>query len=72
MISHIHRLDKTKGGIYVIRNSINSLIYIGSTNNFTRRMTRHKSSLKCNKHDNTHLQRFDISIGRIYQIKNYE
>lgn len=43
-------------GIYKITNLINNKIYIGSSKNLTRRLKNHFSSLKRNKHGNSHLQ----------------
>ena len=43
-------------GIYKIENKINSKVYIGSSNNIKRRWQKHKSLLKHNKHQNSHLQ----------------
>lgn len=45
-----------KGFIYKITNIVNDNFYIGSTNNFKRRMFQHKSQLKNNKHSNKKLQ----------------
>ena len=44
-------------GIYSIRNSVNNKIYIESSCNLKRRILRHKTELKHNKHYNKHLQR---------------
>ena len=43
-------------GIYKIENKINGKVYIGSSNNIKRRWQKHKSLLKHNKHQNSHLQ----------------
>lgn len=45
-----------KIGIYRIKNSINSKIYIGSTKNIEARWAKHKALLRHNKHQNAHLQ----------------
>lgn len=45
-----------KGGIYRIRNKINEISYIGSTNRFKQRFVEHECSLKNHKHRNPHLQ----------------
>lgn len=46
-----------KTGIYQIRNIINNDSYIGSAKDINRRWQRHKSALKHDHHENTHLQR---------------
>jgi predicted GIY-YIG superfamily endonuclease len=46
-----------KSGIYQIKNLINDQIYIGSTNNFRKRWSEHKSGLNNKNHRNSHLQR---------------
>lgn len=43
-------------GIYIISNTENSKIYIGSTHNFKVRWKKHKSLLNKNKHHSKHLQ----------------
>ena len=43
--------------IYTITNIVNSKIYVGKTNNFNYRMSKHKYTLKNNIHINEHLQR---------------
>lgn len=43
-------------GIYGIKNKINNKIYIGQSINIEKRITRHKTHLKHNKHANQHLQ----------------
>lgn len=45
-----------KGTIYVIRNIINSRIYLGSTTNFEDRKRRHLQDLERGNHHNLHLQ----------------
>ena len=42
--------------IYIIKCIKNGKVYIGSTNNFKRRLSEHKSCLKLNKHSNKFLQ----------------
>jgi hypothetical protein len=54
-------------GIYCIKNNINDKIYIGSSKNVYGRLTVHKSSLKHNRHYNTHLQN---SVNK-YGINNF-
>lgn len=43
--------------IYKIQNLINHKKYIGLTNNIQRRRARHFTDLKCNRHDNSFLQK---------------
>jgi len=43
-------------GIYCIRNVVNGKIYIGSSNDVSRRFRGHKSNLNKGKHANPHLQ----------------
>ena len=43
--------------IYKIENLINHKKYIGLTNNITRRKLRHFTDLRCNRHDNSFLQK---------------
>lgn len=43
-------------GIYKIINVINNKFYVGSAVDLKRRKTRHFSELRCNKHNNRHLQ----------------
>lgn len=43
--------------IYKIENLINHKKYIGLTNNIRRRRLRHFSDLRCNRHDNSFLQK---------------
>lgn len=49
-------------GVYQI--SINNKIYIGSSNNITKRWWTHLNALKNGKHDNKHLQRAYNKYGR--------
>lgn len=46
----------SKSVVYKITNLINNEIYIGSTNNFTKRKCNHIFLLKNNRHPNKHLQ----------------
>ena len=66
-------------GIYIITNKINGNRYIGSSNNIRRRLWKHRSLLRHNKHENSHLQNawnkytennFIYSILEICEIKN--
>ena len=43
--------------IYKIENLVNGKKYIGLTNNIQRRRARHFTDLKCNRHDNSFLQK---------------
>lgn len=43
--------------IYKIENKINHKKYIGLTNNIKRRRARHFTDLRCNRHDNSFLQK---------------
>lgn len=49
--------------IYKIQSLIDGKCYIGQTNNFKRRKSRHLSSLKNNKHDNPYLQKAYLKYG---------
>lgn len=42
--------------IYKIQNTVNGKFYIGSTNNWKRRLSEHKTRLKLNKHENARIQ----------------
>lgn len=44
-------------GVYQIKNLMNGKVYVGSSINFKKRLIRHKSQLRNNKHDNKYLQR---------------
>lgn len=46
-----------ESGIYMILNILNNHKYVGSTNNFKRRLTRHRGELRKDKHHSTYLQR---------------
>ena len=43
-------------GVYEIFNMVNGKSYIGQSTNITQRLSRHKSELRHNKHQNLHLQ----------------
>ena len=43
-------------GIYEIFNIINGKSYVGQSTNITQRLSKHKSELRHNKHQNLHLQ----------------
>ena len=53
--------------IYKIENLINHKKYIGLTNNIQRRRNRHFTDLRCNRHDNSFLQK----EFNIYGINNF-
>lgn len=42
--------------IYIIKNKINNKVYVGRTNNYIKRFSKHKILLENNKHHNQHLQ----------------
>lgn len=48
-------MNKTSG-IYIIQNTKNNKIYIGSTKNFCHRWQEHVCDLNKNRHGNPHLQ----------------
>ena len=50
-------------GIYIIYNTIDDRVYIGSSKNLKRRLGRHFSELKYGTHKNQHLQRFVTKYG---------
>lgn len=52
-----------KGGVYVIRNTVNGKVYVGSTKNFGRRFYAHRSELSKNKHHSQKLQRAWLKYG---------
>lgn len=43
-------------GIYILTNSVNGKRYIGSSNNIRKRLWKHRSLLRHNKHENPYLQ----------------
>lgn len=43
-------------GLYKITNSLNGKYYIGSSNNFSKRWSKHRNTLRRGKHGNSHLQ----------------
>ena len=55
-------------GIYMIKNMVNSKIYIGQSVDIERRWGRHRSELRGNDHDNKHLQ----SAWNKYGENNFE
>jgi group I intron endonuclease len=50
-------------GIYCIKNKINNKIYVGQSVHIERRLREHKSMLRNNHHDNTHLQKSWVKYG---------
>ena len=49
--------NKKISGIYKIYNRVNNKIYVGSSNDISRRWCHHRTLLKRNKHHNIYLQR---------------
>ena len=49
--------------IYQIKNKVNNKKYIGQTVNFKARKKRHLTDLRCNRHDNPHLQKAFLKYG---------
>jgi len=58
----------TNIGIYIIKNRLDSRVYIGSSKNLYSRIQKHFTELKSNLHHNIHLQRFvnKYTIDSIY------
>jgi group I intron endonuclease len=54
---------KNAAGVYIIRNTINSKVYVGSSLNFWRRYTRHKSRITLGNHHSLKLQNFANKHG---------
>lgn len=54
---------KDKAYIYKITNIINGKVYVGSSNNYEKRIKKHKYELINNKHANKHLQNSWIIHG---------
>lgn len=53
-----NKIELMRCGVYMIKNLINSKIYVGSTcNNFLSRLRKHSLDLQHNTHYNKHLQR---------------
>lgn len=59
----LNREDWNKSGIYVIKNTIDLRIYIGSTNRFRVRFRDHRKALRNGCHYCKHLQRFVNKYG---------
>lgn len=43
-------------GVYVIRNTVNGKVYVGSASNISKRWHRHRKDLRLGRHKNLHLQ----------------
>lgn len=54
---------KHASGVYIIRNSINKKVYVGSAVNFWKRFYAHKWGLAANKHANKKLQYYCNKYG---------
>lgn len=52
-----------KSGIYIIRNSVNGKVYVGSASRFSKRFRAHKTSLIRGSHHSPLLQRFVNKYG---------
>lgn len=50
------QVDINKGGVYLIRNKVNGLIYIGIAIHFRKRWNLHKANLNKRNHHSRHLQ----------------
>ena len=57
---------RNKSGIYLISNSQNNDIYIGSAINLYNRMCNHLYDLRLNKHHSPYLQRTYNKYGEIF------
>jgi group I intron endonuclease len=49
---------RTASGVYIIRNTVNEKVYVGSAKNLYKRHVAHIYRLKRNEHHSPHLQRF--------------
>lgn len=54
---------KYKSGIYIIRNSVNHKVYIGSAMNLRNRFVAHRNKLICKQHKSPQLQSFVNKYG---------
>lgn len=54
---------KNASGVYIIRNSVNAKVYVGSAVNFTKRFRAHSSLLNKSKHHSRSLQNFVNKYG---------
>jgi group I intron endonuclease len=59
-------------GIYVIKNSVNKLVYVGSSVNTHRRFIQHVGSLKRKEHRNAKLQEFYNKNGNVFTFEILE
>jgi len=55
--------NEKDSGIYIIRNSVNSKVYVGSAASFKKRFSAHLNSLKRGDHHSKLLQRFSNKYG---------
>ena len=62
----------TSPGIYLIKNTLNNKIYIGSTKNLRTRMRLHINKLKRKVHDNGKIQNCYNKYGDIFDIEILE
>jgi len=67
-ISTIDKKLHHQSGVYILKNSLNDLVYIGATNSFRNRKYGHKRSLINNRHHSPRLQEFynqnpDVAIS---------
>lgn len=66
------RLPK-ESGIYLMRNKVSGLIYIGQSFNIYRRVNAHFAELKRGAHNNIHLQRAYNKYGReVFEVEVLE
>jgi len=71
---NLSKLDKSKSGIYQIRNTTNNKVYIGSAFTLIERYNHHKSELNNNRHGNDHLQKSYNKYGMnnfIFEVLEY-
>lgn len=61
--SYSREFTYKKSGIYVIKNTINDRVYVGSSNNLYKRFNAHKNDLLKNSHDNKALTNFCSTYG---------
>lgn len=75
------RRFESKPGVYLIRNLINSKVYVGSAADLSRRWIVHKNDLKNGRHHNRHLQSafnkyglaaFDLEVLEIVDLLDGE
>ena len=63
-----------KGGVYQIKNVVNTKCYVGSTKDFHKRWHRHRVNLENNRHINPHLQNAYNKYGKenfVYEVIEY-